>query len=260
VGCEYITIENITGITGDDTVALTALPLSTAAKSHYVEGKKPDIHDITIRNIISASHGCSILRFLCEDGSKEYNITVDGIKDTGEAISSAAILFGESATNFCVTRAHCMGEFDNVTVRNVTTCAQRGLSLSEPISHLTIENLTTYGPNEIGIMFSPNFVCEDLTIRNVVLGGDPETADCLFSAAVDMSGMDYRISHVRARSAKYIFRRNRLAIDDFRYEAPSVAEFTPEKEQLCSAYGRYHFFFYGKEIMNRPKDNRFAKK
>ena len=40
IGCEYITVENITGITGDDTVALTALPRDTYFEGMlHVDGK-----------------------------------------------------------------------------------------------------------------------------------------------------------------------------------------------------------------------------
>ena len=250
VGCEYITIENITGMTGDDTVALTALPMGYLETTYHVAGKKPHIHDITISNIISSSHGCSVLRFLCEDGAKEYNITVDGIKDTGLSLSGASILFGSGDTRFAKDHPHRIDEFENIVVRNVTTNAQRGISFAEPVRNLLVENVTTYGRNEIGIAFSDNFECENFILRNFTFGADPKEADCVFSVSAETLARmkDYRIEHVRAASAKYTFRRGRPVIADGVFSEPFAAEMTDEAPRLRSAYGRYFRCFYGKEI------------
>lgn len=50
IGCSEFIIENITGRTGDDVVALTALPLG-GDRQYLPENCKPDIHDIMIRNV-----------------------------------------------------------------------------------------------------------------------------------------------------------------------------------------------------------------
>ncbi len=262
VGCEYFTIENITGITGDDTIALTSLPLNKNEQQYKVEGKGVDTHDITIRNVISSSHGCSLVRFLCEDGAKEYNITVDGLKDTGEALSSASMLIGSSGTRFVKDHAHVKEDFRNIVIRNITTCAQRGITLSEPCENLVIENLTTYGRNEVGFAIMDNFECDNFVVRNFTFDSNPEEADCVFEVSEQaLENMrDYRITHARAKSAKYLYRRSIPQIDDLKYDMPFEAVFTEEKPKLAMSYGRYHRYFYGKEIENRPKDNRFTGK
>jgi len=263
VGCEYITIENITGCTGDDTIALTAMPNDDLVPETalHVPGKAWDIHDVTIRNVISSSHGCGIVRFLCEDGAQEYNITVDGIKDTAATISGTAIIIGTADTHFA-DPPHKMGEFRDIVVRNVTTQSQRGLSFAESVKNMLVENLTTYGPNEVGISFSKNFECDGLTIRNVVVGSNPETLDSVFRfispADPNMLIKDLKIENVRANSAKYVFEGRCVPVDNFQYDAPSVAFFTPQHSHLASAYGRYHRCSYGVVIENRPTDNRFA--
>ena len=259
VGCEYITIENITGCTGDDTIALTGLGLSPRFEvKNRVEGKSKDIHDITIHNVISSSHGCSVVRLLNCDGVKEYNITIDTVKDTGESISGSAMLIG-AARSFAREKPHGFEDFQNIVIRNVSTCAQRGLTFAEPMRNVLVENLTVFGRAEVGIQFAPNFACDDLTIRNVHFCADPETADCVFNFPLNPDNLhrDLRIEHVRAGAAKYVFRQNQWPITDFVYEAPTVAYFTPEKPKLASAYGRYHRCSYGKVIENRPSDNRF---
>ncbi len=255
VGCEYITIRNITGITGDDTIALTAL--NGFELGHAVEGKSKDIHDITIRNVISSSHGCSLVRFLNRDGIREYNITVDELKDTGRSISSAAILFGTSGA--FGKRFAELGEFENVTVRNVTTCGQKALLFAEPVRHVTVENVAAYGKSEMGFLFGDHFACDDLVIRNFTFAAEPENVNCVFSVSPEAKKRmtDYKIEHVRVRSAPVLFRQERLEIEDLKVEDPAAREFDPRKPVLCRAYGRYFKYFYGKEITDRPPDNRF---
>lgn len=260
VGCEYITIQNITGITGDDTVALTALPEGGIESSLAVAGKTPDIHDITIQNIISSSHGCGIVRFLCEDGAREYNITVDGVKDTGRSICAAAFIMGTANTRFVKKHARRMGEFSNITIRNVTTTAQRAVTIAEPCENLLIENVSTFGKNEVGIQFAPNFEAKNVIIRNFYYNSDPQYADCLFWSNKDEGEGcgDLHVEHIRVASEpKYIFRRFRHEIKDIEFGKYQICEYTDEKASLCSAYGRYFRDFFGEEIKNRPKDNRF---
>ena len=258
IGCEYITIENITGITGDDTVALTALPREMTFEGLlYVKGKSFDIHDITIRNIMSSTHGCGIVRLLCEDGAREYNITITDLKDTGETIAGSAVLIGTN-DKFLMKHPHEMGDFKNIIIRNVTTTAQRGLSIYESVQNMVVENLTVYGCNEVGLRFGENFAGKNVRIKDFTFDTDPETADSVFcfrGGTPDLG--DVEISRVRARSAKYVFRGREIKVDDFVYEDPSEGYFTPESSKLKSAYGRYHKFAYGKLIENRPDDSRF---
>lgn len=255
LGCEFITIQNIFGITGDDTIALTAL--NGFERKLEVEGKSSDIHDITIRNVISSTHGCSLLRFLCRDGNRIYNVTAENLKDTGKSISAAAVLFGTSAKfgkRFCE-----LGEFENVVVRNVFSRGQKAIIFAEPVRNALVENVTACAGSEVGFLFGDPFACEDLLIRNFHFEGDPESANCVFSVSPDAAAKmsDYTIEHVRVRSAPVLFRRAKLEIRDLRCGG-ETREFDPEKPVLPSAYGRYFRCFNGVEIQNRPKDNRFT--
>ena len=262
VGCEYVTVENITGITGDDTVAMTALPVG--ARFLKVQGKSDDIHDITIRNIESSVHGCAQVRFLCEDGASIYNVTIDGIKDTGRSIGGAAVFFGTGSTIFTHIHPRYMGEFRNIVVRNVFTTAQRGIDLAEPCQNVTIENLHCFGRNEVGIRASKNFVADNVQIRNVSICPDPashpDAGNCAFDIRVEdldaLSGL--KVHNVRISGEKYIFRGTEIPVEDLRFEAPSEGYHTAETPKLHSSYGRYFKEAYGKEIENRPADNRFG--
>jgi len=267
-GCEYITIENITGCTGDDVVALTALPESNWILNSYVEGKSVDIHDITIRNIMASAHGCSLIRFLCEDGAREYNITVTDVKDTSVSISGCGILFGTSQTlnapgeSFARKTARKMGDFQNVVVRNLTTRAQNAILLAEPMKDVLIENIATYGNNEVGIQMIKNFEADNVVIRNFNFRSSPETAKAVFYFYPENFDnlRDFEIQRVRADKAQYVFCGKEYPITDFEYDEPIAGYIHPEPYRLASAYGRYHRQAYGKIIENRPADNRFNDK
>lgn len=257
MGCEYITIQNISGMTGDDTVALTTFPWSAHADGLKPENKSMDIHDITITNITSSSHGCGVLRFLCEGGNRIYNVTVDGIKDTTNSISGTSIIVG-TADNHFADPPHVMGDFKNISIRNITTCAQRAITLSEACQDVVIENLFAYGPGEVGIRFTGNFECDNMLIRNVAIRSHEESLDTVFAVDSDPAVMKkLKIENVYATKAKYVFRKHELPVENLTVEEPSEAWFTEEPVKLKSAYGRYHYMAWGKVIQNRPADNRY---
>jgi hypothetical protein len=258
IGCEFITVENITGITGDDTVALTALPAKTdqATAGLTVRGKSVDIHDITIRNIISASHGNHLLRFLNENGARLYNVTVTDVKDTGEAISGAAIIFG-TTDPYLMKNPHAQGDFKNITVRNVISHAQRALDICEPCENLLIENVVADAGTEMAIRIRENFHAENVTIRDLVFTPS-EAADSFsdtFCPQENLRGL--RIENVRAENIDYLYRGLALSVNGLTADDPRKAIVTSEHASLASAYGRYFRTAYGKVITNRPKDNRF---
>lgn len=259
VGCEYITIENITGSTGDDTIALTALPESGWVKETSVEGKSVDIHDITIRNIMSSTHGCAIIRLLNSDGAKEYNITMTDIKDTGLTLSGVGIFIGDTYP-FAKISPRKMGEMQNIVIRNFSTCAQKAFLIAEPVQDLVIENVVTYGKNQIGIEFAANVEFDNAEIRNFIYRPNEEDAECLFwvrGKNVD-TFKELKFENIRAAKTKHIFRVTELDIPIHLYDKPSISYYSPENPNLYSAYGRYHRLFFGKVIENRPPDNRFA--
>ena len=258
IGCEYITIENITGITGDDTIALTALPprIKPASNSLIVEGRSVDIHDVTIRNVISASHGNHLLRFLNENGAKIYNVTVTDLKDTGEAISGTAVLIG-TTDPYLMKYPHAMGDFYNVTIRNVTTCAQRALDVCEPCENLLIENVVADGKTEMGIRIKENFVAKNVTIRDFTLS-PTEPADSFADTFCDADAVsELHLERIRVANVKHLYRGTPLSTTELTVTTPIDVPETEAHAQLASAYGRYFLTAYGKVIQNRPKDSRF---
>ena len=81
-GCHDILIENITGFTEDDTIALTGL-YGRVERALSVEELPPDIYNVTIRNIRSAAF-CTNVRLLNQGNVKLHDIVIDGVYDTSE--------------------------------------------------------------------------------------------------------------------------------------------------------------------------------
>ena len=92
-GCHDIRIEGITGRTGDDLVALTAIRKAGAvagsdtstmvSAANCREGGLDDIRNILIRQVVGHSRGRHhVVRFLNAGGLRLYNIVLDGLIDT----------------------------------------------------------------------------------------------------------------------------------------------------------------------------------
>ncbi len=126
-GCHDITISDITGETGDDVVALTAI----ASRTHYRPGgeignthimhndwsrRDPDIYNIIIRNVRAYSSLCYIVRLLpCECCIR--NVVIDGVIDTSpDDVTCGCIFLGEKDS---IYGKNLPGSLRNITISNV---------------------------------------------------------------------------------------------------------------------------------------------
>jgi len=128
-GCHDIVIENITGTTGDDTVALTAL--RWPEHPHAIKSLCPDIYNVVIRNVSTAcTGGHGIIRLLCHDGIKLHDVTVENVTDRNNMLgikNRAPIRIGDK--NYAKIRPALESEMYNITVKNVTTDSPVGIKL-----------------------------------------------------------------------------------------------------------------------------------
>lgn len=141
VGCSYFDISDITGWTGDDSVALTALPFGDAGMK--VEGKDPDIHHVDIMRVSTyISGGHQTVRLLNHDGAKLHDVNIFDITDEmlpGKAQARATVVIGDD--HYFRERAAVEGETDRICVRNVDSHAKVALE----IRHNNVTNLTYSG-------------------------------------------------------------------------------------------------------------------
>ena len=151
VGCHDIIIENITGFTEDDTVALTGVSKGDDHKLfNQVEGLSSDMYNIIIRNIQSSAYWSNV-RLLAQGGIKMYNILVDGIVDTSQ--DSKYMLRGASAIRIGDFRMYgyrqpTEDEFYNITVRNVYSRAEHVIRLAGVMGKCVFDNINGYGDYE----------------------------------------------------------------------------------------------------------------
>lgn len=156
-GCHDLVIENISGSTGDDAVALTAYrwPKGEKSSSYGMQiggndylGEKDDVYGVTIRNIRARSAGGhGVVRLLVCDGIKMHHVTVEDVVDTAtgdDRRPQATIRLGD--IHFHKTRRCEMGEMHHITVRGVKASGKVAVWLKGPLCDSSITDITV-APN-----------------------------------------------------------------------------------------------------------------
>lgn len=141
-GCHDVTIQNITGFTEDDTVAITGLN-TFIEQPFIVDSLSQDICRITIKNVRSQAF-CSNVRLLSQDGIKLYDVLVDGVMD--EERDSPHMDYGHFAvrvgdTHLYGKRFSTKDEVYNITINDVYGDGEYALSLAGEIGNLTLSNI-----------------------------------------------------------------------------------------------------------------------
>ena len=168
LGCNNFNIQNITGRTGDDVIAMTALKSKTEV-TRKVEGKDDDIHDIKIRNVKADPYYCMVVRILNHDGCNIYNVDIDTIMDvsdyTKKMPTNACV--GIGSTNYSNTRPALPGETRNITAKNITSRSNNTIHLSNNLSHAKFTNIKTYGDNRNCVGIDGRCAFEDVAFEHM---------------------------------------------------------------------------------------------
>ena len=110
-GCHHILIDGVTGHTGDDVIALTAIASKGAAPggqtrtTHVMPGdwtrRESGIHDVIIRNVNAWSQLCYTIRLLSCD-THIWNVIVDGVIDCPpeDVQHGGVLLVGEGDSDY----------------------------------------------------------------------------------------------------------------------------------------------------------------
>lgn len=147
LGCHDILIENITGFTEDDAVALTALN-GSMERRFALEGASPDIRNVIIRNVNAAAY-CSIVRLLCGgDGIRMYNVLIDGVMDAAADCpyldhGRFGVRLGDSG--LYGDKLPTPDSMCRITVRNVYSCARSAIGYYGEIGDLVLDNINAFG-------------------------------------------------------------------------------------------------------------------
>lgn len=183
MGCHDILIENITGFTGDDLIALTAIPKansvagqtgSTMVSSCQDRGQgQDDIRQVIIRNVRGhCAGGHHIVRFLNTSGIQMYEVILDGLIDTSpqSVRGKAAVKIGDTAYGGGIAP---LGDTRRLIINNVISRCQHTILIGGSLCDSIISNVVRYevGGDAITVASGPEHV-RDVTIANVrVVGG-----------------------------------------------------------------------------------------
>lgn len=138
-GCHHIVIENVTGFTEDDSIALTAMN-GTFERTFAVEGLPADLCHVEIRNIRTAAF-CTNVRLLNQGDVKLHDIVIDGVYDMGGESPHMdrglyAVRVGDT---YLYGKRHATeDETYNITVKNVRGSGDSVVSLAGAIKNLVL--------------------------------------------------------------------------------------------------------------------------
>ena len=178
MGCHDILIDNITGFTGDDLIALTAIPKadsvaggteSTMVSSLQDRGQgQDDIRHIIIRNVRGhCEGGHHIVRLLNTSGVRMYDVMLDGLIDTSpqRIRCRAAVKIGDTAYGGGIAP---LGDTRRVIINNVISRCQHTILIGGSLCDSIISNVVRYDMtgDAVTLASGPQHV-RDVTIANV---------------------------------------------------------------------------------------------
>lgn len=154
-GCHDIDIENITGYTGDDLVALTNIigggKTAGGVESTMVSaadnrgGGEDDIRYITLRNVRGyCAGGHHIVRFLNAGGLKIHEVSLDGLIDTSGSGKRcrAAVKIGDS--NPVWGGVTPLGDTYHIFINNVMSRSEHTVLIAGSLCESTLTNVLKY--------------------------------------------------------------------------------------------------------------------
>lgn len=178
-GCHHIVISDITGQTGDDVIALTAI-----ADAHYLPGgslrtthvmhsdwskREKDIHDIVIRNVTAHSYLCYVVRLL-PARTKIYNIVLDGIIDDATDCGAAGgtLLLGDGGGY----GENYRDSMRFVTISNVVCNSRNAIAMQGYLTDSVITNVINRNPGCQVMTVSREKGLKNVVTSNLVTVGE----------------------------------------------------------------------------------------
>ena len=176
-GCHHIVISDITGCTGDDVIALTAIasngeykPGGSLRSTHVMHNdwtrREKNIHDIIIRNVIAHSYLCFTVRLLPAMASV-YNVVIDGVIDTSEKPHNhgGTIILGDGNLYYGENLPDGMHD---VIVSNVVCNSKRAVYVKGFLSNSIISNVINKNPDCEAITVIREGGLKNVAITNAV--------------------------------------------------------------------------------------------
>ena len=155
MGCHDILIENITGYTGDDLIALTAIPradsVAGGTDSTMVSGSQDrgggldDIRHVILRNIKGYCRGGHhIVRLLNTSGVRMHDILLDSLIDTSpdDVRCRAAVKIGDHGYGGGIAP---LGDTYRIMIDHVTSKSTHTVLIGGSLSDSILSNIVRHG-------------------------------------------------------------------------------------------------------------------
>jgi len=151
VGCHDFLIEDISGESGDDLIALTALGGITGHGSANPK-KSCDIWNVRIRRVRGRTNQCALIRLLAHYGQKIHDIAIeDVVEDSFPGLhnhTQMAIRIGDRIPAYYhrdIKNAQKFGDISDVTIDGLATRALTAVATDDSIRNLTVRNVRLFG-------------------------------------------------------------------------------------------------------------------
>ena len=176
-GCHRITIENITGFTGDDLIALTTIGGGKAdagvETSTMVAGTKPtdddDISHVIIRDVLGHSAGrCQIVRFLNSNGTKIHDIILENVIDDSTPADRANVTIRIGDKNPAFGGVTPLGDTYGFIISNIHSYSRHCIMVAGSLSESIISNVINHNPAAEPITYESGLeYTRDVTLTNL---------------------------------------------------------------------------------------------
>ena len=179
-GCHDISIERLSGQTGDDLLALTNINHAAAvagtdtstmvSAANRREGGVDDIRNIFIRQIAGHSHGGHhVVRFLNAGGLKIYNVVLDGLIDTSPPgrPCKATLKIGDANPRWGGVTP--VGDTNRLLLSNISSASRHTILIAGSLTDSAISNVVRHTQGGAPITYeSGREHVKNVQISNVV--------------------------------------------------------------------------------------------
>ena len=178
-GCHHIIISDITGNTGDDVIALTAIvpdewtykPGGSMRTTHVMPNdwnrRDRDIHDVIIRNVVAWSQLCHTI-LLLPANTRIWNVVIDGIIDNPPPGQThhGVLKFGSGGYG-----RNLPGSLSNITVSNVVCNSRIPIRLDGYLKDSVITNVVNSNPDTPVVRVIHEDGMDNVQISNICTAG-----------------------------------------------------------------------------------------
>ena len=181
-GCHDIVVTDITGGTGDDLIALTAiasphaLPGGSLRTTHVMHNawtrRERDIYNIIIRNVIGRCQSgvCCLIRLLPAE-AQIRNVVIDNVVDNSPAdcTTGIALLLGEPDGAY---GRNLPDSIQNLTVSNLVSACRRTVAVEGYLNHAAFTNIINRGEEPYVFFVARPGGMKNTLLSNIQTAGD----------------------------------------------------------------------------------------